>query len=161
MVVSVSGISDCACAIIDIASNETSPALFPCSKFILNTVATAKNPVATAKIIFFFIIINLKISNLPAILPAFTFFQCLPALQQHWGERTPPFSHIINYSSVSNIFFISLIISLVADDSTFIVLLRISSAVCFALLGWSLSIKSFADRYLGSSDEGIIRLLLR
>ena len=53
----------CYFAITAIASNETSPALFPCNKFILNTVATAKNPVATAKIIFFFILINLIISN--------------------------------------------------------------------------------------------------
>src|SRR5690606_32502702 len=99
MVVSVSGISDCACAIIAIASTETSPALFPCSKFILNTVATAKNPVATAKNIFFFIIINLRISNLPAILPAFTFFQCLPALQGHWEKEDAlsPMCHLNTY----------------------------------------------------------------
>src|SRR5690554_551405 len=88
----------CACAITPIASNETSLALFPCNKFILNTVATAKNPVATAKTIFFFILINLIIINLPAILPAFSLFQCIPALQQHWGEELGLFTHVYSKS---------------------------------------------------------------
>src|SRR5690554_3898536 len=146
----------CACAITPIASSETSPTLFPCNKFILNTVATAKNPVATAKIIFFFILINLIISNCRPYYQHSVFFNAyLPC--SSIGVK----SHIINYSFLSNIFFISLIISLVAEDSTFIGLLRISSDKSLALLGWSLSIKSFADRYLSSSDEGIIRLLLR
>jgi hypothetical protein len=55
--------SPVALAITAIASRASSPFLSSCNKFILNTVATAKNPVATAKIIFFFILINLIISN--------------------------------------------------------------------------------------------------
>jgi hypothetical protein len=71
----------CACAITAIASSDTSLGLPDCNIFIFNTLATAKNHVATANIIFFFILTNLIISNLPAILPAFSLFQCLPALQ--------------------------------------------------------------------------------
>src|SRR5690554_6687986 len=132
---------------------ETSPTKQLLAIFILNTVATAKNPVATAKIIFFFILINLIISNCRPYCQHSVFFNAYLPCNSIGVKVLRLFSHVINYSSVSNIFFISLIISLVAEDFAFIGLLRISSAKSLALLGWSLSIKSFAERYLGSASS--------
>src|SRR5690606_4090769 len=89
----------CACAITAIASSDTSLGLPDCNILIFNTLATANKTLADAIIIFFFIIINLRISNLPAILPAFTFFQCHPALQGHWEKEDAlsPTCHLNTY----------------------------------------------------------------
>src|SRR5690554_5697385 len=97
---------------------ETSPTKQLLAIFILKTVATAKNPVANAKIIFFFILINLIISNCrPYYQLTFSFNADLPCSSIGVKELRL-FSHVINYSFVSNIFFISLIISFVAEDFT-------------------------------------------